>query len=149
MVDGLPVGMQIIGRRYADADVLAASAAFEGTPAVGGPLPGVCRTAAVTFARMSRVYELSTSQNIENTLYRGDVIEEELQALAADAVASGPSSREFDKLPAPRCALNPPPCLVEKSCWPAAAIPSHEECTVGPTYWPAMASPERMLSSDR
>lgn len=29
MVDGLPVGMQIIGRRYADADVFAASAAFE------------------------------------------------------------------------------------------------------------------------
>jgi amidase len=29
MVDGLPVGMQIVGRRYADADVLAASAAFE------------------------------------------------------------------------------------------------------------------------
>lgn len=28
-VDGLPVGMQIIGRRYADANVLAASAAFE------------------------------------------------------------------------------------------------------------------------
>ncbi|HET7714443.1 MAG TPA: amidase [Bauldia sp.] len=28
-VGGLPVGMQIIGRRYADADVLAASAAFE------------------------------------------------------------------------------------------------------------------------
>jgi amidase/aspartyl-tRNA(Asn)/glutamyl-tRNA(Gln) amidotransferase subunit A len=27
--DGLPVGMQIIGRRYADADVLAASAVFE------------------------------------------------------------------------------------------------------------------------
>jgi amidase/aspartyl-tRNA(Asn)/glutamyl-tRNA(Gln) amidotransferase subunit A len=27
--DGLPVGMQIIGRRYADADVLAASAGFE------------------------------------------------------------------------------------------------------------------------
>ena len=27
--DGLPVGMQIIGRRHADADVLAASAAFE------------------------------------------------------------------------------------------------------------------------
>jgi amidase/aspartyl-tRNA(Asn)/glutamyl-tRNA(Gln) amidotransferase subunit A len=27
--DGLPVGMQIIGRRYADVDVLAASAAFE------------------------------------------------------------------------------------------------------------------------
>jgi len=27
--DKLPVGMQIIGRRYADADVLAASAAFE------------------------------------------------------------------------------------------------------------------------
>jgi amidase/aspartyl-tRNA(Asn)/glutamyl-tRNA(Gln) amidotransferase subunit A len=27
--DRLPVGMQIIGRRYADADVLAASAAFE------------------------------------------------------------------------------------------------------------------------
>jgi amidase len=27
--DGLPVGMQVIGRRYADADVLAASAAFE------------------------------------------------------------------------------------------------------------------------
>jgi amidase/aspartyl-tRNA(Asn)/glutamyl-tRNA(Gln) amidotransferase subunit A len=27
--EGLPVGMQIIGRRYADADVLAASAAFE------------------------------------------------------------------------------------------------------------------------
>jgi amidase len=27
--DGLPVGLQIIGRRYADADVLAASAAFE------------------------------------------------------------------------------------------------------------------------
>jgi amidase/aspartyl-tRNA(Asn)/glutamyl-tRNA(Gln) amidotransferase subunit A len=30
LIDGrLPVGMQIIGRRYADADVLAASAAFE------------------------------------------------------------------------------------------------------------------------
>ena len=29
LVDGLPVGMQIIGRRLADADVLAASAAFE------------------------------------------------------------------------------------------------------------------------
>ncbi len=29
LVDGLPVGMQIIGRRYADDDVLAASAAFE------------------------------------------------------------------------------------------------------------------------
>ena len=29
LVEGLPVGMQIIGRRYADADVLAASAAFE------------------------------------------------------------------------------------------------------------------------
>jgi amidase/aspartyl-tRNA(Asn)/glutamyl-tRNA(Gln) amidotransferase subunit A len=29
LVDGLPVGMQIIGRRYADVDVLAASAAFE------------------------------------------------------------------------------------------------------------------------
>jgi len=29
MVEGLPVGMQIIGRRYADSDVLAASAAFE------------------------------------------------------------------------------------------------------------------------
>jgi len=29
MVDGLPVGMQIIGRRYADAAVLAASATFE------------------------------------------------------------------------------------------------------------------------
>jgi len=28
-VDGLPVGMQIVGRRHADADVLAASAAFE------------------------------------------------------------------------------------------------------------------------
>jgi amidase len=28
-VDGLPVGMQLIGRRYADADVLAASAAIE------------------------------------------------------------------------------------------------------------------------
>ena len=28
-VDGMPVGMQIIGRRYADADVLAASATFE------------------------------------------------------------------------------------------------------------------------
>ena len=27
--DGLPVGLQIIGRRYGDADVLAASAAFE------------------------------------------------------------------------------------------------------------------------
>ena len=27
--DKLPVGMQIIGRRYADTDVLAASAAFE------------------------------------------------------------------------------------------------------------------------
>jgi len=27
--DRLPVGMQLIGRRYADADVLAASAAFE------------------------------------------------------------------------------------------------------------------------
>jgi amidase/aspartyl-tRNA(Asn)/glutamyl-tRNA(Gln) amidotransferase subunit A len=26
---GLPVGMQIVGRRYADVDVLAASAAFE------------------------------------------------------------------------------------------------------------------------
>ncbi|WP_028059594.1 amidase [Candidatus Solirubrobacter pratensis] len=29
MIDGLPVGMQLIGRRYADADVLAASAAIE------------------------------------------------------------------------------------------------------------------------
>lgn len=29
LVDGLPVGMQIVGRRYADADVFAASAAFE------------------------------------------------------------------------------------------------------------------------
>jgi amidase/aspartyl-tRNA(Asn)/glutamyl-tRNA(Gln) amidotransferase subunit A len=29
MAQGLPVGMQIIGRRYADADVLAASATFE------------------------------------------------------------------------------------------------------------------------
>jgi amidase/aspartyl-tRNA(Asn)/glutamyl-tRNA(Gln) amidotransferase subunit A len=29
LVDGLPVGMQIIGRRGADVDVLAASAAFE------------------------------------------------------------------------------------------------------------------------
>jgi amidase len=29
MVDGLPVGMQVIGRRYADADVLSASAAIE------------------------------------------------------------------------------------------------------------------------
>jgi amidase len=29
MVGGLPVGMQIVGRRYADADVLAASAVFE------------------------------------------------------------------------------------------------------------------------
>jgi Asp-tRNA(Asn)/Glu-tRNA(Gln) amidotransferase A subunit family amidase len=29
MSDGLPVGMQVIGRRNADADVLAASAAFE------------------------------------------------------------------------------------------------------------------------
>jgi amidase/aspartyl-tRNA(Asn)/glutamyl-tRNA(Gln) amidotransferase subunit A len=29
MADGLPVGMQVIGRRYADADVLAASGAFE------------------------------------------------------------------------------------------------------------------------
>ena len=29
MADGLPVGLQIMGRRYADGDVLAASAAFE------------------------------------------------------------------------------------------------------------------------
>jgi amidase/aspartyl-tRNA(Asn)/glutamyl-tRNA(Gln) amidotransferase subunit A len=29
LVDGLPVGMQIVGRRYGDADVLAASGAFE------------------------------------------------------------------------------------------------------------------------
>ena len=29
MAEGLPVGMQLIGKRYADADVLAASAAFE------------------------------------------------------------------------------------------------------------------------
>jgi amidase/aspartyl-tRNA(Asn)/glutamyl-tRNA(Gln) amidotransferase subunit A len=29
LADGLPVGLQIMGRRYADADVLAASAAFE------------------------------------------------------------------------------------------------------------------------
>jgi amidase len=29
LADGLPVGMQVVGRRYADADVLAASAAFE------------------------------------------------------------------------------------------------------------------------
>ena len=27
--NGLPVGMQIVGRRYADADVIAASAEFE------------------------------------------------------------------------------------------------------------------------
>ena len=30
LADGLPVGMQMIGRRYGDSDVLAASAAFEG-----------------------------------------------------------------------------------------------------------------------
>ena len=29
LVGGLPVGMQIVGRRYADRTVLAASAAFE------------------------------------------------------------------------------------------------------------------------
>ena len=29
MIDGLPVGMQLIGRRCGDADVLAASAVFE------------------------------------------------------------------------------------------------------------------------
>jgi amidase/aspartyl-tRNA(Asn)/glutamyl-tRNA(Gln) amidotransferase subunit A len=29
LADGLPVGMQIVGRRYADADVLAARATFE------------------------------------------------------------------------------------------------------------------------
>jgi amidase/aspartyl-tRNA(Asn)/glutamyl-tRNA(Gln) amidotransferase subunit A len=29
LAEGLPVGMQIVGRRYADGDVLAASAAFE------------------------------------------------------------------------------------------------------------------------
>jgi amidase/aspartyl-tRNA(Asn)/glutamyl-tRNA(Gln) amidotransferase subunit A len=29
LADGLPVGLQIVGRRYADADVIAASAAFE------------------------------------------------------------------------------------------------------------------------
>ena len=29
MAHGLPVGMQLIGRRYADAEVLVASAAFE------------------------------------------------------------------------------------------------------------------------
>jgi amidase/aspartyl-tRNA(Asn)/glutamyl-tRNA(Gln) amidotransferase subunit A len=29
LADGLPVGMQIVGRRYADADVIAASATFE------------------------------------------------------------------------------------------------------------------------
>jgi amidase len=29
LADGLPVGMQVIGRSHADADVLAASAAFE------------------------------------------------------------------------------------------------------------------------
>jgi amidase len=29
LADGLPVGMQLIGRRYGDADVLAASATFE------------------------------------------------------------------------------------------------------------------------
>ena len=29
LVHGLPVGMQIVGRRYADVDVLSASAAFE------------------------------------------------------------------------------------------------------------------------
>jgi amidase/aspartyl-tRNA(Asn)/glutamyl-tRNA(Gln) amidotransferase subunit A len=29
MRDALPVGLQLIGRRYADADVLAASAALE------------------------------------------------------------------------------------------------------------------------
>jgi amidase/aspartyl-tRNA(Asn)/glutamyl-tRNA(Gln) amidotransferase subunit A len=29
MAEGLPVGMQIIGRRYADAEVLTASATFE------------------------------------------------------------------------------------------------------------------------
>ena len=47
LADGLPVGMQIVGRRYADADVLAASAAFERSghgrggigPAPGGHYP--------------------------------------------------------------------------------------------------------------
>jgi amidase/aspartyl-tRNA(Asn)/glutamyl-tRNA(Gln) amidotransferase subunit A len=29
LADGLPVGMQIVGKRYADFDVIAASAAFE------------------------------------------------------------------------------------------------------------------------
>jgi amidase len=29
LADGLPVGMQIVGKRYADVDVLAASAVFE------------------------------------------------------------------------------------------------------------------------
>jgi len=29
LADGLPVGMQLVGRRYADADVLTASATFE------------------------------------------------------------------------------------------------------------------------
>ena len=29
LADGLPVGMQIVGRRHADVDVLAASAVFE------------------------------------------------------------------------------------------------------------------------
>jgi len=42
MVDGLPVGMQIIGRRYADADVLAASAAFEAIRPWAGQY-GACR----------------------------------------------------------------------------------------------------------
>jgi amidase/aspartyl-tRNA(Asn)/glutamyl-tRNA(Gln) amidotransferase subunit A len=42
--DGLPVGMQVVGRRFADAVVLAASAAFERVrpwfPAYGGPASG-------------------------------------------------------------------------------------------------------------
>jgi len=29
LVDGLPVGLQIIGRKYADAEVMTASAVFE------------------------------------------------------------------------------------------------------------------------
>ncbi len=39
--NGLPVGMQIVGRRYADADVIAASADFERRAAVDGHLSAV------------------------------------------------------------------------------------------------------------
>jgi amidase/aspartyl-tRNA(Asn)/glutamyl-tRNA(Gln) amidotransferase subunit A len=46
LAEGLPVGMQIVGRRYGDVDVLAASAAFERLRPWAGTYD-ICKTRAL------------------------------------------------------------------------------------------------------